>query len=69
MALTLLRRCLPALLIPLACQAAVADSVDIGSRRELFVDYHLIDTLSDVQLRLNPPREEGAVLRFELPHE
>ena len=69
MALTLVRRCLPALLIPLACQAAAADPVDIGSRRELFVDYHLIDTLSDVQLRLNPPREEGAVLSFELPHE
>lgn len=29
--------------------------IDIGSRRELFVDRLLIDTLSDAELRLHPP--------------
>ncbi|MBT4816291.1 MAG: hypothetical protein HN742_22750 [Lentisphaerae bacterium] len=42
---------------------------DIGSRRELFVDHHLIDTLTNARLELNRPRNEGVVIRFDEPWE
>ncbi|WP_237729292.1 hypothetical protein [Schlesneria paludicola] len=41
----------------------------IGSRRELFVDRLLIDTLTNAELRLHEPRDEGSVLRFDHPWE
>ena len=44
-------------------------AIDIGSRRELLVDYYLIDTLRDVRLVLHPPRDEGIVVRFDQPWE
>ncbi len=47
------------------------DSVipDIGTRRELFVDRYLIDTLSHARLQLSQPRQEEIVLRFDRPWE
>lgn len=50
-------------------RAAGPDTVDLGSRRELFVDYFLIDKLDGVRLVLNRPRDEGIVLRFDQPWE
>ncbi|MBN2312507.1 MAG: hypothetical protein JXM79_01170 [Sedimentisphaerales bacterium] len=41
------------------------ESIDIGSRRELFVDRYLIERLDGVRLRLHHPRDEGAVLKFD----
>ncbi|MSU65456.1 MAG: hypothetical protein EXS38_04980 [Opitutus sp.] len=41
----------------------------LGSRLELFVDHHLIDTLSHTELRLNQPVDAGTVLRFDKPWE
>src|SRR5690606_3670163 len=35
------------------------------SRRELFVDKHLIDRLDGVELRLEQPRDEGVALKFD----
>jgi hypothetical protein len=35
--------------------SAVAPKIDIGSRRELFVDRHLIETLGDITLDLHHP--------------
>ncbi|KPL20207.1 MAG: hypothetical protein AMJ75_12115 [Phycisphaerae bacterium SM1_79] len=43
--------------------------IDIGSRRELFVDSHLIDHLDGVRLVLHRPRDEGSVLKFDEPWE
>lgn len=43
--------------------------IDIGSRRELFVDRYLIDRLDGMRLRLHHPRDEGAVLKFDAPWE
>ncbi|MEQ2009844.1 MAG: hypothetical protein ABMA26_23920, partial [Limisphaerales bacterium] len=43
--------------------------LDIGSRRELFVDQHLIGRLDRVSLHLHEPRDEGAVLKFDEPWE
>lgn len=44
-------------------------AIDIGSRRELLVDRFLIDRLEGVRLVLHPPRDEGAVVRFDQPWE
>ena len=43
--------------------------LDIGTRRELFADQYLIDTLRDVRLVLHTPRDEGIVVRFDQPWE
>ena len=44
-------------------------SIDIGNHRELFVDHFLIDTMDDVQLVMNRPRDEGPVVLFDKPWE
>jgi len=43
--------------------------VDIGSRRELFVDDLLIDRLDGVRLNLNSPRPSGVALQYDRPWE
>ena len=49
--------------------AAIEPSLDIGSRRELFVDRYLIDTLNGAVLKLHEPRDEGPVFQFDKPWE
>ncbi len=54
------------------CQLSIGaegDVIHIGSRRELMVDYHLIDKLDNVRLVLNRPRDEGITLNFDKPWE
>lgn len=46
-----------------------APVIDLGTRRELFVDYHLLEKLDGAELRLQTPRDEGAVLAFDKPWE
>lgn len=53
----------------LAQSAVVAEPVQLGSRRELFVDRLLIDRLNNLRLQLHEPHDEGAVLRFDNPWE
>jgi hypothetical protein len=43
--------------------------IDLGIRRELFVDHYLIDKLQGAELRLQTPRDEGNVLPFDKPWE
>jgi hypothetical protein len=43
--------------------------IELGSRRELFVDRHLIETMPGASLVLHEPRDEGEVLRFDEPWE
>ena len=65
---TLLKGLLPgATWLPLL--VAAGEVVDLGSRRELFVDRFLIDSMRGVQLRLHEPRDEGKVLSFDEPWE
>lgn len=45
--------------------ATADDAIDIGSRRELFVDDLLIDKLDGANLRLHHPRDEGPVVQFD----
>lgn len=43
--------------------------IDIGSRRELFLDRFLIDRLDGTRLALHPPRPAGTALAFDRPWE
>jgi len=43
--------------------------VEIGARRELFVDGHLIDQMTNARLVLARPHDEGEVLKFDKPWE
>lgn len=46
-----------------------AAPLDLGSRRELFVDRWLIESLRGAELRLHEPRDEGSVVKFDAPWE
>lgn len=46
-----------------------AQPVDIGSRRELFVDRLLVDKLVNARLELQRPRDNGPVLQMDKPWE
>jgi hypothetical protein len=52
-----------------AVMTGAVDPIDIGDRRELFVDHHLIAELDGVSLRLPEPRREGVAFRFDEPWE
>ena len=45
------------------------EPVDIGSRRELFVDYHLIERLDGARLVQHRPQPREVVLKFDQPWE
>ena len=58
------------LLTILVAPAIAADRIDIGSRRELFVDHHLIDKLEgDAKLQLHRPEPKEVVLVTDKPWE
>ena len=44
-------------------------ALDIGSRLELFVDYHLVERLAGAELRLHRPEPQDVALRFDAPWE
>ena len=48
-----------------ALKPSVSEAVDIGLRRELFVDRHLIDGMKDLSFELHHPRDAGEVLAFD----
>lgn len=52
-----------------AAKAGAAPAINLGSRRELFIDQHLIAKLDRAQLRLHEPRDEGTVMKFAEPWE
>lgn len=56
-------------LVLAALATRAAPSIDIGSRRELFLDRLLIDRLDGVELRLHHPTPAGTALRLDQPWE
>ena len=46
-----------------------ADVIDLGSRRELFVDHYLIDSLHHSRLRLHEPQPAEVAITFDRPWE
>lgn len=64
------RRQLLALTAAAAPLAPAAEgALDIGSRRELFVDRFLIEKLDGAELRLHPPRREADAIALDRPWE
>lgn len=59
--------CLVGLLV--ASIGSAAETANIGSRRELFVDNYLIASKTNVQFTLHEPRDEGLVFPFDAPWE
>ncbi|MGE3316641.1 MAG: hypothetical protein AB7O26_16105 [Planctomycetaceae bacterium] len=57
------------LTIAAASSLTAAPPVELGSRRELFVDGYLIDKLNGVKLTLSRPTDEGVAIRFDKPWE
>ncbi len=49
--------------------AAAADPIEIGSRRELFVDHFLIDSMDGTELRLHQPTPREVVIVHDEPWE
>ncbi len=60
---------LTALLLAIGIPLHAADPVDIGSRRELFVDHHLIGSLDGARLLLHRPQPREIVFKFDQPWE
>lgn len=53
----------------LVVNVCAAAPIDLGNRRELFVDRFLIETMENVDLRLAQPRRAEVVLKFDQPWE
>ena len=53
----------------LPCFAQESTPLDLGSKRELFVDDYLIDTLDNLSLRLHEPVLRDVSFKFDLPWE
>jgi hypothetical protein len=63
-------RLVPWLLLFVTGTAALAaDPIDLGSRRELFVDGYLIEKLDGAELRLQTARDEGVAFKLDKPWE
>ena len=60
---------LASLVVALISVGTAADPIDIGSRRELFVDRHLIERLDGVRLQLHRPQPREVVLVTDKPWE
>ena len=56
-------------LVAAATARTPSSTIDIGSRRELFVDQYLIDKLDGATLRLHHPQPAGVAIRFDRPYE
>lgn len=51
--------------LTIASQSIAQEVIELQDRRELFVDRYLIDRLSNLELELHAPRNEGPVLYFD----
>ena len=57
-------------IISLYCSiCSAAEPINLGSKREIFIDNHLIESLEGTELRLSKPRDEGPVHKFDMPWE
>ncbi|MDM8005163.1 MAG: hypothetical protein QUV05_03295 [Phycisphaerae bacterium] len=58
-----------AIVVCVATAARAAETLDIGSRLELFADGVLVEKLTDARLQLHSPIAREAVFRFDAPWE
>lgn len=52
-----------------ATWTSAAEVIDLGSRREMFVDKFLIEKMNGAQLKMHEPHREGIALKFDKPWE
>jgi hypothetical protein len=65
---SLLKRiCVGAVLI--AGTTVFAETIDLGTRRELFVDHFLIEKLQNAELKMHEPHRDGVAIQFDKPWE
>lgn len=57
------------LIVAVARPALAGETINIGSRRELFVDRYLIDKLDAARLTLHHPQPREVAIRFDQPWE
>ncbi len=62
-------RCLAVVVLLELPAPAAEEVINLGTRRELFVDGFLVDRMQGLQFRLHPPCETGVALRFDQPWE
>jgi len=55
--------------LPVLATATAVESIDIDSRRELFVDRHLVDQFEGTRLALHRPQPRDVAIRFDKPWE
>lgn len=58
-----------AIIVSAAAASQAAEPIDIGSRRELFVDCYLIETTSNTTLQLHAPAYAGIAVARDMPWE
>ena len=61
--------CWTALIAFVQTASVAGEIIELGSRRELFVDHFLIEKMDGVQLKLHEPQREGIALKFDRPWE
>jgi hypothetical protein len=60
---------LPVVLLASVLSGLGKDLIELGSRRELFVDKFLVEKMQGVQLKMHEPHREGPALNFDAPWE
>lgn len=55
--------------LDLASASETPDVIHLGSRRELFLDDHLIERLDQASLKLREPQSAGSILEIDKPWE
>src|SRR5690349_22234619 len=62
-------KCFACLLLFAIVGSGAATVIDLGTRRELFVDHFLVDKLTGAQLKMHEPHRDGIALKFDKPWE
>ena len=57
------------LLLAQSCFIYSDETINLGSNREIFIDDFLIESLKGLEIRLEKPRDEGIVHKFDKPWE
>ncbi len=53
----------------IACGTTLADPIDVGSRRELFIDDALVDSMENVTLKVHQPVRKEVSIKWDKPWE
>jgi len=60
---------LPMTMLVLVMASTPVDPINVGGKKQLFIDNRFIETSENIQLTMNPPRKYGPVIRPDRPWE